>query len=69
MQQQLDSAVQKKFLNLACRLDPESLFRDGEATPTEARNTERALRKEWRNLESLIGRKVSTSEVWSNFSA
>lgn len=69
MRKQFDSAVQQKFLNLASRLEPENLWMDGEASPSEARRREQAIRKEWRSLESLVGRPVSESEIWSKFSA
>mgnify|MGYP006407563913 FL=1 len=64
MREQFDNAVQQKFLDLACRLEPENLYMDGEASPAEARRRKQAIRREWRSLESLVGRPVSEDEVW-----
>jgi len=64
MREQFDNAVQQKFLDLACRLEPENLYMDGEASPSEARRRKQAIRREWRSLESLVGRPVSEDEVW-----
>ena len=64
MREQFDNAVQQKFLDLACRLEPENLYMDGEASPSEAKRREQTIRREWRNLESLVGRPVSEDEVW-----
>jgi hypothetical protein len=62
--QKFDNSVQQKFLDLACRLEPENLYMDGEASPSEARRRKQAIRREWKNLESLVGRPVSEDEVW-----
>ena len=53
-----------KFLDLACGLEPENIWMDGEATKTQARKRTSNLRKQWKALEVVVGRKVSEGEVW-----
>ena len=60
----MNQALQGKFLNLASRLSPENIWMDGEATKTQARKRKSDLRKQWKALEVVAGRKVSEAEVW-----
>ena len=53
-----------KFFELQMRLEPENLHMDGEATPAQVRSQENRIRKEWKELEKSIGRKVSDSDIW-----
>jgi hypothetical protein len=58
-------SVRAKFMNLVCRLSPENLTCDGEASAEEADAAEKGIRSEWAALETQIGRKVTENEVWS----
>lgn len=60
----LSDALQGKFFGLVCGLEPENLQRDGEASKAEATKQETFLLKQWRDLEYLVGRKVSKDEIW-----
>jgi len=53
-----------QFVDLACRLSPENLHCDGEATRAEAERKARKIWKEWEVLEKKLGRSVSEDEVW-----
>jgi len=55
----------RKFQRIAGALSPENLWRDGEATRSQAVATRQRLEAEWRALEAEVGRKVSESEVWA----
>jgi len=53
-----------KFLGLCSELSPENLCCDGEISMTQARARERQIKREWRQLEEEVGRKVTQDEVW-----
>lgn len=50
---------------IACDLSPENLHCDGEISVTAARLKARELNKEWKEVENLLGRKVSESEIYN----
>ena len=60
----LSDALHSKFFDLACKLEPENIWRDGEASKAEATKQETFLKKQWRDLEYLVGRKVDEREIW-----
>ena len=52
------------WLEMICNdLSPENLHCDGEISRTAAMKKARALRAEWKEVEKVIGRKVSEDEV------
>jgi len=55
------------FMRLVSRLSPENLHCDGEVSRTEAKRRERVIRREWRTLEAMVGRRVTEDEVWRAF--
>ena len=55
--------LQRKFVALTVRLEPENLTCDGECTRTQVRARWRAIQREWHTLEAQAGRKVSQAEV------
>ena len=61
---ELSDALHSKFVDIVMRLEPENLWRDGEASKTEVKQRSTFLKKQWRDLEYLVGRKVSEDEIW-----
>ena len=61
---ELSDALHSKFFDIAMRLEPENLTMDGEASKTEVKQRSTFLKKQWRDLEYLVGRKVSEDEIW-----
>ena len=61
---ELSDTLHNKFLDLASMLSPENLHRDGEASKTEVKQRSTFLKKQWSDLEYLVGRKVSEDEIW-----
>ena len=53
----------KAFVDLACRLSPENLMCDGEISRTEGQRRYAQIKREWRQLEKQVGRKVSEAEA------
>jgi len=53
-----------KFFNLVLRLEPENLHMDGEASPSESRNRENQIIREWMKLETTLGRRVAQGEIF-----
>ncbi len=60
----MDRQIYKKFLSLVSALSPENLHCDGEISPAEAKTKYHRLMKQWRQLESQVGRSVSEEEIW-----
>ena len=60
----LSDALQGKFFDIAMRLEPENLTMDGEASKTEVKQRSTFLKKQWRDLEYLVGRQVTEDEIW-----
>ena len=60
----LSDALQDKFMDLAMRLEPENLTMDGEASKTEVKQQSTFLKKQWSDLEYLVGRQVTEDEIW-----
>lgn len=54
--------IKAKFKALASQLSPENLHMDGEISRSQAAGRKGAIMSQWRKLEVLVGRKVSTSE-------
>jgi hypothetical protein len=50
---------------ISCDLSPENLHCDGEISRTQAMKKLRALNAEWKEVEKILGRKVSEDEVWA----
>ena len=59
----LSDTLHNKFSDLASKLAPENLYRDGEASETEVNQKLTSLKKQWRYLEYLVGRQVSEDEI------
>lgn len=53
-----------KFFGLVIRLEPENLHMDGEASPSESRNRENKILREWIKLETNLGRRVEQGEIF-----
>ena len=51
-------------MDLACRLSPENLACDGEASSSYIKKELRDIRKEWKALEKRVGFKVSENDIW-----
>lgn len=49
---------------IACDLSPENLTCDGELSRSAVRAKASALRAEWKEVEKILGRKVTEDEVW-----
>ena len=52
------------FFNLLNELSPENLTCDGELSTRQVNKKQNKLLREWRQLETLIGRKVNEDEVY-----
>ena len=61
---ELNDAIHDKFRDLIYMLETENLWRDVEASKTEVKQRSTFLKKQWRDLEYLVGRKVSEDEIW-----
>jgi len=61
---ELSDTLHSKFFDIVMRLEPENLWRDGEASKTEVKQRSTFLKKQWSDLEYLVGRKVSEDEIW-----
>lgn len=54
----------EEFVGLACRLSPENLSCDGEASRAWINQKLRAIRKEWKALEKEHGVSLTEGQVW-----
>lgn len=45
-------------------MSPENLCMDGEANKAQVRAKKSALKKEWKELEAILGRKITEDEVF-----
>ncbi len=61
---ELSDALHSKFFDIAMKLEPENLTMDGEASKTEVKQRSTFLKKQWRDLEYLVGRQVTEDEIW-----
>ena len=61
---ELSDTLHSKFFDIVMRLEPENLWRDGEASKTEVKQRSTFLKKQWRDLEYLVGRQVTEDEIW-----
>jgi hypothetical protein len=57
----------KAFAYLLHRLSPERLYRDGEASASEVKRDRDSIMKEWKALETKIGRKVTEGDIWKEY--
>ena len=57
--------TKREFSNLACRLSPENLHCDGEVSLAEAKRRRAQIMREWRALETSVGRKVTEDETYA----
>jgi len=60
----LDEEVFEAFVSLSCRLSPENLYMDGEASDAEVKHELRAINKEWKALEQKAGCTVTEKDIW-----
>ncbi len=58
----LSAELTKQFAELSCRLSPENLHEDGEASKSRVTQKLAEIKREWKRLEKLAGRKVEESE-------
>lgn len=56
------------FLRLTNELSPENLYRDGERSRKEAMIAKEQIEKTWKNLEVMIGHRVTEDMVMVHFS-
>ncbi len=61
----LTEGAKQEFLSLASRLSPENLHCDGEISRAQANKRRAQINREWRDLETQVGRKISEDEVWT----
>ena len=63
--QPLTAEMYDKFMDLSCQLSPENLTCDGELTSQEVLKRASKISKQWKALESEVGRFVSEDEIWN----
>ena len=63
----MKSEILKKFAILSSCLSPENLACDGECSRAEIRQRYKAIMKEWKALEKIVGRKVNEAETYHIF--
>lgn len=61
----LTKQAQAEFQRLAGALSPENLSCDGELPRAQVKQRYAQLKKEWRELEVMVGRTVTESDVWT----
>ena len=59
----MDNETYNKFAALVCRLSPENLHCDGECSRAEVIRRHNQIMREWRMLETEMGRKVTQEEI------
>ena len=59
----ISDEMKEKFVDLVSRLSPENLHRDGEASQSEVRAELSRIKREWKELERQVGRKVTEDEA------
>ena len=67
MEIKINKRMFDKFMDLSCQLSPENLCCDGEASEAQINRTIREIKKQWKELESKIGRKVTQDEIWQSY--
>lgn len=60
----LIAKAKKIFDMLDCDLSPENLHCDGEISNAEAKKKEKALLAAWKQLETIIGRRFDSCELY-----
>jgi hypothetical protein len=58
-----EEEIHDVFSSLVCELSPENLHCDGEASRSQVAQKLKSIRGAWRELESMLGRKVSEGEA------
>lgn len=58
-----EAEIYSWLYNIVNDLSPENLTCDGEVSVAQARKKQRMLMREWKDLEKLLGKKVSETEV------
>lgn len=56
-------SVRRQFEALSIRRSPENLSCDGECSRRDIQRRHAAIMSEWRELEKLVGRKVTLNEI------
>ena len=56
--------IMKELFKLACLASPENISCDGEASPSQIKQTQKAITQSWRALENELRQKVSRDEVF-----
>lgn len=64
MPKRSEKEIIRRIRDVDCGLSPENLWCDGEASDTEARATERRLRKERAALVKELGREPTFEELY-----
>ena len=64
---ELHGELLNRLMGLASDLSPENLTCDGELKGWEVRRKLGRLRKQWREAEEELGRKVTEEEVWDAY--
>ena len=59
----MNEKLKKEFIELICRLSPENLCCDGEISKAQVRRRLADIRREWKVLEGITGRRVSEEEA------
>jgi hypothetical protein len=59
----MERSVRRNFEHLAMQRSPENLSCDGELNRRQIQSRHRAIMAEWKELEKLMGRKVSLDEI------
>lgn len=65
---QVHKEILDDFLNLTNQLSPENLYRDGRRSRKEAMAAKEQIMKTWKNLEAMIGHRVTEDMVIAYFS-
>ena len=60
----MDKKQKELFYGMAIALEPENLYMDGECSQAEAKRRYNRIMKAWKQLEKIVGRKVSRYEAF-----
>jgi len=69
--EEINNALVKEFILLLRKLEPKNIWLNGEVTNvpvsrSEVKKREEAIYNQWKDLESIVGRKVSEEEIRKN---
>lgn len=59
----MEKSIRRQFEHLAIMRSPENLTGDGEYGRRETQRRHKLIMAEWKDLEKLLGRKVSLREI------